>query len=185
MIWINWSCVWSVPSTWNPPFLWKFLAPPLEPGIRVSHILMKWEALTSHDPTARRAAPKGRLQSELGPRIFRNRRIHQPLEVNVLDILLTLRIMFWTLHKRGDVFSVFRWILFGSPVYTPVLRSLRAGVFLSQTRSLFSFLLLRKIMTLDINVGVWIEFDVFALDQQWIKDVSTWANTLCDFCNGV
>ena len=42
-----------------------FLAP-REPGIRVSHILMKWEALTSHDPTARRAAPKGRLQSELG-----------------------------------------------------------------------------------------------------------------------
>ena len=54
-------------TTWNLPF-WIFLAPPTarEPGIRVSHILMKWEALTSHDPTARRAAPKGRLQSELG-----------------------------------------------------------------------------------------------------------------------
>lgn len=32
--------------------------------IRVSHILLKWEALTAHDPSARRAAPKGRLQSD-------------------------------------------------------------------------------------------------------------------------
>ena len=30
-----------------------------------------------------------------------------------------------------------------------------------------------------------LEFDVFALDQQEITDVSNWVNTLCEFCNRI
>ena len=37
------------------------------PGIRVAHILMKWESLTAHDSNACRAARKGRTQAAARP----------------------------------------------------------------------------------------------------------------------
>ena len=98
---------------------------PREPGIRVSHILMKWEALTSHDPTARRAAPKGRLQSELGLTILieikESKHSQESLGPIFQEPLGFFGLMFWTfLHhpknhegssKKEGVDSVFRRVL--------------------------------------------------------------------------
>eukprot|EP00913_Durusdinium_trenchii_P013080 g12280.t1 len=53
--------------------------------IRVSHILMKWESLSSHDPMARRAAPKGRLQADAEKELLKLLQILNEMPQNTPD----------------------------------------------------------------------------------------------------
>lgn len=67
--------------------------------IRVSHILMKWEALTSHDPTARRAAPKGRLQSDAEKELLKLLQILNSMQKETPDASKKLSAKFAELAK--------------------------------------------------------------------------------------
>ncbi|CAK9022224.1 unnamed protein product [Durusdinium trenchii] len=67
--------------------------------IRVSHILMKWESLSSHDPMARRAAPKGRLQADAEKELLKLLQILNEMPQNTPDAAKKLSAKFAELAK--------------------------------------------------------------------------------------